>query len=252
MTASKNLHQFKRKKPLYKSRFFWISIAALIVIVGLFYLIAFASFFEVERIEVSGNQEVDGEAVKKIVRENITRDLPFSSSRSIFLARTWKARSDLVETFPVLCGAEIRRNLPDGLKVKVKEREPVGIFVSDKNYLIDKRGVAFQATSSEEGFLLKKKVENLKTGEEVIPQETMQKVLTIKSRLEEIDLKSATLTDSRLNVVTEAGWRIYFDLSKDWEWQVTKLKLAMEREISETEWKDLNYIDLRFDKIYYK
>lgn len=252
MTSSRKLHQFKRKKPIYKSRILWIGVLVLLVISVLTYLIAFLPFFQVEEISVSGNEKVEADSIKKIVDQSISRDLFFTSSRSVFLVRIGKARSELLGSLPVLCEAEMRRSPPDKLKVKVKERKPVGIFVGAQNYLIDKRGVVFQVTSPAEGFLIRKKDENARAGKKMISRETMDKILAIKSRLEEINLKNVTLSDSRLNAVTEAGWKIYFDLDKDWEWQVTKLKLAMEREISETEWKDLEYIDLRFDKIYYK
>ncbi len=253
MTAFRKLHQFKRKKPIYKSRFFWIGIATLLVISGLIYLIAFVPFFQVEEVEVTGNQDIESKEIKKIVNKNISRELPFTSSRSVFLVRVGKIQDELNEAFPVLDNAKIKRVLPSSLKVTIKERKPVGVFVAEKNYLIDKKGVIFEATSSTEGFTIEKKVEKVKLGERIIEEETMNKILTIKSRLEDIKFKSAVLKkESRLDIITQAGWKAYFDLSKDWEWQTTELKLALEREISETEWKDLKYIDLRFDRVFYK
>lgn len=253
MTAFGKLHQFKRKKPIYKSRFFWIGIATLLVISSLIYLIVFAPFFQVEEVEVTGNQDIESKEIKKVVNENISRKLPFTSSRSVFLMRVGRMQAELNEAFSVLDNVKIKRVLPNSLKVTIKERKPIGVFVAKKNYLIDKKGVIFEATSSTEGFIIKKKVEKVKLGGRVIEQETMNKILTIKSRLEDIKFKSAVLKkESRLDMITQTGWKAYFDLSKDWEWQTTELKLALEREISETEWKDLEYIDLRFDRVFYK
>jgi len=253
MSASlKNLNNFKSKKPIYKSRSFWISLASLLVFSGLVYLVSFASFLQVENIEVAENEEVTEEAVRKIVKANMTRKLPFASSNSVLLVEAKKIEQKINEEFSVLYDVKVRRRPPSSLKVIVKERKPVGIFNGD--YLIDKRGVAFQATSSQEGFLINKSMrKEVSEGQEVISKETMNKILTIKSNLEDFNLKSASLkSKTRLDITTQAGWKAYFALDKDWKWQISELKIALQREISETEWSDLDYIDLRFDKVYYK
>jgi len=153
----------------------------------------------------------------------------------------------------------VKRKLPDKLKVVVKERKPVAIFTGEaspagrqENYLIDKRGVLFEATTSDESFLISNH-KKPKLGKQVVDEKTMDKILTIQSKLEEIKFTKAELkSETRLDLTTQAGWKVYLDLSKDWEWQIKRLKISLEREISETEWKELNYIDLRFDKTYYK
>jgi len=255
MSASfKKLHQFKRKKPLYKSRFFWVSFASLLVFLGLVYLVTFASFLQVKRITVVGNNSLTQKEIKKLVEENMTKDFLFAKSNSVLLIETSKVEEELNKKFPVLYDSEVKRGFPDTLKVTVKERKSVGVFSGEKNYLIDKRGIVFQATSSKGNFVISKKEKNqVELGASVIPQSTMNKILTIKSNLEDIKTTKAVLkSKSRLDVITQAGWEVYFDLSKDWKWQISKLKIALEREISETEWKELDYIDLRFDKLYYK
>lgn len=253
MTSSGKLHQFKRNKPIYKSRFFWISIAVLIVIGALFYLTIFASFFEVERVKVSGSEKSKEDKIRKIARKNFSRNLYFVTSHSLFLAKTKKIETEVNKEFPVIHEVNVKRVLPDELKVVVKERKPVGIFVGKNNFLIDKRGVAFEASTSSESFLISYQNKEAELGKVVVERKVMDKILTIKERLEEITLKKVVIkSENRLDVITQAGWEAYFDLSKDWEWQISKLKIALEREISETEWKDLNYIDLRFDKTYYK
>ncbi|MEF8847223.1 MAG: FtsQ-type POTRA domain-containing protein [Candidatus Paceibacterota bacterium] len=253
MSASRKLHQFKRKKPIYKSRFFWISIAVLLIVSALFYLIVFASFFDVEEFKISGNQKINEDNIREIAVRNFPRKLPFVTSRTVFLADIGQIRTKIRKKFPIIHEVKVQRRLPNKLEIMVGERKPVATFLGNKNYLIDKRGVVFEATTSDKGFLIDSGVEKVKPGERIISRETMDKILTIETKLKEMKIKKAVLkSKSRLDVITQAGWKAYFDLSKDWEWQISKLKIALEREISETEWKDLNYIDLRFDKIYYK
>jgi len=55
-----------------------------------------------------------------------------------------------------------------------------------------------------------------------------------------------------LDVKTAEGWEIYFNLEENLSWQLTQLYLLLERKISPEERRTLQYIDLRFNKIYYK
>jgi len=58
--------------------------------------------------------------------------------------------------------------------------------------------------------------------------------------------------DKRLDIKTAEGWEIYFDLSSDVNFALTKLGLLLEKEIPLEKRGDLSYIDLRFSKVYYK
>ncbi|MFC1629892.1 hypothetical protein ACFL11_01590, partial [Patescibacteria group bacterium] len=93
-------------------------------------------------------------------------------------------------------------------------------------------------------------------GEEVIEEEKINKILEInkgfRSNLK-IQLEQAIIINQeRLNVKTLEGWEAYFDLKGDINWQLTELKLLIEEKIPPDKRGDLEYIDLRFTKIYYK
>lgn len=250
---SRKSHRFKRKKPIYRYRFFWITLGVLLLFSGLVYGLLFTSFFQVERIEVKGGEQVNAEQVKKMTFEEIPRDFFLVDTQSIFLANTSAARRRLLNSLPRLKEVTIRRSLPDGLKILVRERKPIGTFVEGQHsFLIDGRGVIFEASSTEGLVIRKEGKQDLKLGETVIDQSTMDKMLGIKTELEDFEVVEAALgSDSRLDITTGKGWEAYFALSEDWKWQVTKLKLALERKLSETEVKDLQYCDLRFGRRVY-
>ncbi len=48
------------------------------------------------------------------------------------------------------------------------------------------------------------------------------------------------------------GWEIYFDPKSDLSMDLTKLRLLLDKEITPEQRKNLQYIDLRFSKAYYK
>jgi hypothetical protein len=93
-------------------------------------------------------------------------------------------------------------------------------------------------------------------GEKVIDEKILEFILNSDNKLKE-ELKINIiefdlLSQERLNVKTEEGWEIYFDLKGDLNWQTEKLTLVLENEIPPEKRGDLEYIDLRFTRVYYK
>ena len=58
------------------------------------------------------------------------------------------------------------------------------------------------------------------------------------------------VSEQRLNVKTVSGWEVYFNLKGDIDWQITELKTILENKIPPKNWRNLDYIDLRFDRVF--
>ena len=54
------------------------------------------------------------------------------------------------------------------------------------------------------------------------------------------------VSDEKLTGLTTEDWEVYFNLQKDIEWQLTKLRAVLEEKIPPEKRKDLEYIELRF------
>lgn len=140
-------------------------------------------------------------------------------------------------------------------------------------FSLDIEGIIFKESHLEKGLIKIKDEQNvtpLILGERVIEKDFLDKILEIQSKISEelkmfskaedfsahggqIKLKEFVISTERLNVKTLEGWEIYFDLQNEIEWQLTKLKMVLEREIPSEKRKDLDYIDLRFGNYsYYK
>jgi len=145
--------------------------------------------------------------------------------------------------------------------VEAKERTAVAIFCPNADcFLVDKGGIVFEKTDvifSE--FPIIKNIQgksNLSLGEKIIDEKILTFISDVKSRLNEklkIDVEEFNvLSLQRLNVKTKEKWEIYFDLDGDLNWQIEKLILVLEKEIPPEKRKDLEYIDLRFTRVYFK
>jgi len=57
------------------------------------------------------------------------------------------------------------------------------------------------------------------------------------------------VSQDRINVQTEQGWKIYFNPQEDISWQITKLSSVLEKEIPPEDRENLEYIELRFGNL---
>ena len=93
-------------------------------------------------------------------------------------------------------------------------------------------------------------------GQEVVKKELLDLILRIQGNLKDgfqIDTKEAILSlPKRLDIKTSENWQIYLNLESDINLQITKLNLLLEEEITPEIKETLEYIDLRFTRVYYK
>lgn len=262
--------KFKKKKSIFKNEFFWSVILSFLIIVGFFYFFIFSEFFQVERIIIKNGKKILSfrTQIQELIEEKIKRNLFFFETKTIFLINFDEINKILLKRFPLIEKIEFRKEFPNVIKTKITEREPVAFFVTSfeeekENYFfIDKKGVIFERIKEKdikkEIIEIKNQILNLETklGTKVITEKNIEKILEIKDRaknkLNLILEKVVLVSEKRLNFKTSEGWEIYFDIEKNSELALAKLDLLLEKGLTEKERKNLQYIDLRFTKVYYK
>ena len=95
-------YRIKKRKSIWRNRFFWLSILGLVILGGIFYLLGLSAFFRIEKIIVSGNEEIPKERIQDIVKENLERKIMFFKSKSIFLIDLKKIKENVLNIFPKL------------------------------------------------------------------------------------------------------------------------------------------------------
>ena len=247
-------YRIKRKKSIFKNRFFWLFLLVLIIFGAIFYFLIFSSFFQVESIIVSGSERVSKEEIKALVEDNLEKKILFFSTKSTFLVNLNKIKKDVLNSFPQIAEIEIGRGFPNGLNIIVVERLGLATWCQEgKCFLLDSQGVIFEETQLE-GDLIKiidkQKIDDIAVlGEKVIEKDYLEKILKIQKNLSEelkIEVKEFFVFGERLNVKTTEDWEIYFDPKGDLNWQITKLGLVLKEKIPLESRKDLEYIELRF------
>lgn len=283
----KKRYRFKKKKPFFQKHYFWVFILILVILGTIFWWTVLSQSFEIDEIQISGNQKISKENIKNTIEKQIPKKILFFSSKSIFLVDLGKIHKVLLEEFPEIDNINLKRKFPNTLKIEVKERGPVAIFCQDENcFFIDRKGVAFEdfeqyvaqeMDSSADG---KKEIEgrperevpqgvvpqdginliirhqkplDFSLGQRLVEKEVVESVLKIQEELKDslgINVGEYLIVPPiQLNAETSEGWWIYFNLEKDIDWQITELGLVLKEQIPSEKKEELQYIDLRFDKI---
>jgi cell division protein FtsQ len=239
--------KIKKKKPFFKRIIFWISIFLILLLTGISYVIFFSNIFKIKGIEILGGERIQKEDFKKFLEGKI-------EAKNILLIKLDPIKNEILKNFPQVSSVEIKRKFPSTLVFKIIERKEVAAFCQKEDcYLIDKEGVVFERRGDEG--ILKIERENLRgeinPGDRVIEKEILDKILEIFKKVEFGIEKVSIISEDNLHFKTSLGFEIFIDPQKDIDWQLTKLKVALENAIPKEKLNELEYIDLRFGNFAY-
>jgi cell division septal protein FtsQ len=253
---------------------FWISLLIIVIILAILYFIVFYPGLQVKNVVISGNEQVKTQDLQTLILDNSTTGLlKFWNfdivSKSILLLNINRIDKKILQKFPIIEKLTISRQFPQTITLGVTERKPIGIYCngpegnSQQCFLIDQNGIIFEPSGIQSGGLVIVRQllqnNNLYTGENVVGQNVINSISEIQKDLKDnfqINMTEALITTPiRMDVTTDAGWKIYFSLDTDTDInsQLIKLNLLLNDKINPDVRKTLQYIDLRFkDRAFYK
>lgn len=124
-----------RKKKRKKKRYFLKFLILAALCVGLYFFLH-SGVFTVKTITVKGNQHFTAAQVQKLA------DL--KTGINLFEFRAGKCEEKLEED-PYVAEADIKRKLPSGIEITVKERQEAAVVQIGKQYvLLDRNGIVLQ------------------------------------------------------------------------------------------------------------
>lgn len=271
----------KKRKSLFsvlKSKYFWLSLFFLALVSGGVYLLFIHPLFQIEKMVVSGNEEVGEEEIQKVAEVFIWKEFkagPFHlfRTKSIFLFSLNNASREIKNKFPQVGEAKLKRGLPDTISINITEREPFAEVCDEEGrcFKVDKEGVAFKESArlkegggeaevfkiKKEDLVLTLKGGPIELGDIVIASSYLKEARTIQERMRndfKVGEESLIVSeDNTLVLKSSRGFSIYFDLEGNVSDQLFNLDLVLREKIPEEKMVDLEYIDLRFgNRVYYK
>lgn len=238
--------RYKKRKPIFKKKIFWLFIFCFLLIYFCFFLVFEYSLFKIKKVEILGLQR------QKILKLEI---LKRTLNKNLLIFSVPKLEKEIKNEFLSIKEIKISKKIPDKLIVELKEREIFAQYCAKDCFWVDKEGMIFEKTK--ESNLIKigsKEIKNL--GEKITDSQKMSKIASILDNLKNMEIGVVQiyfLNSTEIDFKTQDGFSIFFDLEKDSNWQIEKLKIAFEKEITKEKRKNLQYIDLRFgDFVNYK
>lgn len=268
----KNRRQKKNGHPLSLRKIILLA-GVFLTLSGWVYLFIFSKYFRIARIDVYG----DGKLVEASVRDSLRL---LTQSRSwlifprdniyIFPAR---AAEDRLKDQLLLQEIKINKVYPGALRVEFKTKKPALRLGTEKwiytlditGEVIEKRpnlslasSTAKERAEGDDLPLLQGGSEELGIASKAVEEELAQFIVVVAEEMSHgtgVAINSfSPIADSpsSLNVKTEEGWDVIFNIRINAREQIRKLSaLLKEQTISKRQ--NLNYIDLRFgDRIFYK
>lgn len=225
------------------SRFIWLVIF-LILSITLIWFLFYSNYFKVKTITIEGSLNPD-----------VTGEIESLKGKNIFNLVLGNTEKDLAEKQSSIESIQIRRGIPDTLKVKVFVRNPVISWqTKGKTYFVDKNGIVFEQTSNEmtdEDLQKIPKVTDSRDlevtpGTETLSPEFIDFVKTIADKFNEKTAANITEmkigeTTFQLEVRTDQGWYALFDTTRRPDVQLDVLKKMLDEHRDDIK----EYVDLR-------
>jgi len=272
-----------KKESLFKNKLILDIVLGSVFALSLCYLVFFSRAFEIREVAIVAPGDLGHLVmqVKGVARKELDESfLWVFNKKSFFSASIRSIRKKVLKEYPEVDAMIIKRVFPHGLFLELYDREPVAIWCYNEAncFSIDKKGVIFKPVTAFTGTAtyelmavetdlvlifdrsgaieMPEAIAEDKLLKNVISQEKLAQVLEIEkifSKDFSIQLQHF-LTDGQemLHAITKDGMKVYFILEDDMATTITHLKLLFEKELTSEKIKNLQYIDLRFSKAYYK
>lgn len=230
-------------------------------------------------ITISGNESIQSEILSQKIYDTVAGNyLYIIPKKNIFLISKSKLEKELKKDFPKLDTVTIKKHPFSRISLVVSERVPEMLYCRTLSegtcFFINKQGILFEEAphfSSPLYFILSDQTKNTPVvlGESVFGEETLDKVKNLKRELDILGISATSYihqTDKE-DVLTIAHLssekdytntpRIIFKSTQSVSNILSNLTSALNseklKESRKNNFKDLDYIDLRFDeKVFYK
>lgn len=258
-------YRVRKKRSILKNRALWYSLLILALVAGAFYLVYFLPYIQIHNVDarnLSVPAKVSAEDVRNLASQNIGQDFLMFNSKSILFLDSNKIKNSILQQYPQIDKVIVKRILPNKVAVEVQERQPYALFCkSDNNcWYFDNNGIAFEWVQNNPLPMIQIRnlsyADDVRLGDKIVTEDFLKKIEKLNDKIiNDLKINIAEFeipSQGRLNVKTADGWEIYFDPAGDLNWQGIELGLVLQQKIPPDKVGNLEYIDLRFSKVFYK
>lgn len=246
--------------PFSRRRIKFISAAAFILV---FYYSVVSGKLLITEVAVKGGGQVSYEQVKEVLDAASNSRLFLIPRNHFFLMTRGRLNRLMTKTVPeVREVTKVNRSWPNKIEIEISERNPGFVLsMKERKFLVDEEGLVLKEVTDEKGLPL---VVNENQDQDVVLGEILSnpKLVAfiqsmhrawpskIDSRISSIKITSKNSFESQFT--SEAGWSVFFDVSRPVAVQLAGLSLMINKHIPAKDKSNLAYIDMRSEKwVYY-
>jgi cell division septal protein FtsQ len=258
----------KHERSLFlRVLFYFLLVLFFVVSVYVFF---FSGFLKVNNIFLDGTKTLSQEDVVSKISGgfdgNYLGIIP--KNNYIFILKSGIERK-IFESFKKIKKVEVKKTFPDSLHIIVYEREALLVWVvGEDKFVIDEDGRAYEKADFDSKLIAENNLIEIEDksrravsiGEKILDKDYISFSLAAKGNIEKecgLDLENRYRTNSRIadeaTLRTSEGWDIYLSSKLELDYSSRMLKTFLEKQVSQDQRKELEYVDLRIEKkIYYK
>jgi len=243
--------------------YFSVSVVGLCFIV---YFLFFADFFKIKKIVLLDNFEVtQAEVDDQFAAFSENKRLWVLPADNIFLLSKSNLHDHLLESLPRLEELTIEKNLTDIIKITVKEKKLLLVWVSgnELHYVDDKGIICCRAALDE---VVEKQLplvydsndRQVELKKEVVTRnfvgflQELHREFPGRINAPVKKFWVPSILTREVHLETEPGWKVYFSVDRPVESQLNDLKIVLDEQVK-NRINNIDYIDLRVENwIYYK
>lgn len=236
----------REQDPKKMSKALKILILIILVIIALIYVVFFSFVFKIKKIDTIGSSSEDSNIYLETFK-----------NKNIFSLNSSQIAQDLKNKESQLENVTVSFGIPNVLRVKFEERNPIAVWQSDKDiYLVDENAIAFKKVDkAPENLLLVVDTNGLKLDvpSRIASNKFMSFIQDVKDKIKTLDMNAVSYevneTTFQVEVVTDKNIKIIFDTTRSVSDQIDAAK-----EVYDTHKNDIKeYMDVRVEgKVYFK
>lgn len=266
----KKQYYAKKKKSVWRNRYFRWLIWLLLLTISLAYLVLVSPLFQIQSMQITVPPNMQTASFKAIASQTLAKNL--------FIAGLFhQETSNLLKEIPEVKSVEIKTIFPSSITVKIQPREPAarwGKELSDEQnyFFVDQAGILFAAAASTEPAqepasslsvatttfpnlpVIMPAETDAELGQKALDQELISSIMRAFNGLEQelqLTVNYFTIDATRLTAKLASNAEIYFNPISNIDQQLFNLSALLE-ENDFFQNRTIKYIDLRFgNKVFY-
>lgn len=255
------------KESKWGSVWRWLTVLIFIILLGGFSSAFLPDKFTVQNIIVTDTRADVASQIQEYARGIVNDKAQLFDRTNIFLVPRSFLEYDLPKKFPIIKTVQILRELPNTLRISVREKIPVVVLASGSAYFsVDPDGFAFEEISQERMAdnkypIIRDEREDAKVsiGAQVLSTDAIAMMHDIVKQLPDrfaLNIDEITIPaigTQEIHVHTNEGWTLILDAGRPLDNQFAVLSKIFMEQIDEKKRSLLSYIDLRAPgKAFYK